>query len=107
MNANDSTTELEQPKLAELHESILDAETVERLFRDLAHCTRILQVMPRMASQVMIPDQSISLDAGRELLLSGQARGIQVRYCYEDAEWCDTLLRTPAGIRIVRIRHDP
>lgn len=106
MHQENCTTESEVPKLPELHEAILDADTVERLFRDLEMCTEIVEILPRFARNQMVTEQTISLAQARALLLNGQARGLQVRYRYGGAEWWDTLMRVPEGIRIVRIRHE-
>jgi hypothetical protein len=54
----------------------------------------------------MVTEQSLSLEQARQLLLEGRARGIQIRYHYDGADWWDTLMRTPQGIRLVRIRHE-
>lgn len=94
------------PSLPELHQSIIDNETVVCLFRDIAACTQVIEVLPRYASQQLIEDRSVSLDQGRQLLMEGQARAVQIRYRYDGAEWWDTLIRQPNGVKIVRIRHD-
>jgi hypothetical protein len=106
MSQDNSTVEQDQPKLADLHEAILDAATLERLFQDLAFCTEIIEIIPRYARHLLVAEQTVSLDQARELLLSGEARGVQIRYRYEGAQWWDTLMRTPEGVRIVRIRHE-
>lgn len=94
------------PKLPVLQQTVLDAATLEALFRDLAQCTQILGVIPKGAPQAYAAEKGISLDAAREGLVSGAFRGVQVRYRYENQEWCDTLLATPAGVRLVRISLD-
>lgn len=94
------------PKLPALQQTVLDAATLEALFRDLAQCTQILAVLPKGAPQAYAGDRAISLDAAREGLASGAFRGVQVRYRYDGQEWCDTLLATPGGVRLVRISLD-
>ena len=95
-----------EPKLPALQQTVLDAPTLEALFRDLAQCTQILAVVPKGAPQAYAPDRGIDLEAARAGLISGQFRGVQVRYRYEGQEWCDTLLATPGGVRLVRISLD-
>lgn len=93
-------------KLPALQQTVLDAPTLDALFRDLAQCTQILGVIPKGAPQAYATDRGISLEAAREGLASGAFRGVQVRYRYEKQEWCDTLLATPSGVRLVRISLD-
>lgn len=94
------------PPLPDLNEALLDEETVQALFRDLAACAEILEVVPKIADRTEVTGAKVSLAEGQALLAEGRARGLQVRYRFEGAEWWDTLLRTPRGIRLVRIRHD-
>lgn len=96
----------ETPKLAELHEAILDAETLGRLFRDLELCTTVIEIVPRAARHQMVVEPSLTLEEARNKILNGTLSGAQIRYQYEGADWWDTLIRTPQGVRIVRIRHD-
>lgn len=103
---NSEQPAIEAPKLVELQDAILDAETLECLFRDLELCTEILGVTPRRARNQMVPDVNITLTDAKTLLVSGAVSGLQIRYRYEGAEWWDTLMRIPTGIRLVRIRHD-
>lgn len=94
----------EQPlELPDLHQADLDDATVAALFRDLAACAQILEVQVKggaTARSSARPD----LDTARDLLLGGQVRAIQVRYAYQGAQWLDTLMRTPGGVRVVRMQ---
>jgi hypothetical protein len=86
-----------------LQQSILDAPTIEALFADIAAYTQLVSVLPKMAAGVQVAPQGISLVEGKEALLAGRLRGLQIRYFYEKRSWCDTLMQTPAGVRLVRI----
>lgn len=90
-------------KLPALQQTVLDAPTLEALFRDLAQCTQLLAVIPKGAPQAYVTEHGIDLDAAQTGLASGVFRGVQVRYRYDGQEWCDTLMATPAGVRLVRI----
>ena len=92
--------------LPELCEAGLDAGILAQLFDDIAGCTEVLAVLPKFADRRKVAEQSVSLSEGRALLASGEARAIQIRYRYEGAEWWDTLMNTPQGTRLVRIRHE-
>ncbi len=93
-------------QLAELHQAELDEATVDQLFTDIAALTQVIEVLPKYQSQVYAPDTPITLEDARELLRIGAVRGVQVRYRHDGAQWWDTLMRTPTGVRVVRIRHD-
>lgn len=93
-------------QLAELHQAELDEATVDQLFADIAALTRVIEVLPKYDSRSYAPDAPITLDEARELLRAGTLRGVQVRYRHDGAQWWDTLMRTPTGVRVVRIRHE-
>jgi hypothetical protein len=92
--------------LPDLCRTTLDEATLDQLFRDLEHCAEIIEIIPKYSDRRMVSEPAISLTEARDLLASGQARGVQIRYRYEDAEWWDTLKVSPAGVRLVRIRHE-
>jgi len=94
------------PDLPVTHESILDADTLNQLFEDVSQCTHLIEVIVKYGRHTQTPDANHTLAEAKQLLADGSARGIQLRYQYDGAQWWDTLMRTPAGTRIVRIRHD-
>ncbi len=94
------------PDLPVIHEAILNADTLNQLFDDVSQCTHLIEVIVKHDRLSQTPDANFSLEQARELFEHGSAMGIQLRYQYDGAQWWDTLMRTPAGTRIVRIRHD-
>ena len=99
----------EKLELPDLQQSTLDPETLAQLFTDLATCTEILEVIPKAMAQGYVPESSeIGLEEGQKMLLSGNVRGLQIRYRYQGSQWWDTLLPDVqhSGFRIVRIQHD-
>lgn len=96
--------------LPEINESIIDADTLHQLIHDISSLTEILEVIPKGAPERYVAEPgtaaNMSLTLGRDLLLAGEIRGLQIRYRHEGAQWWDTLIRTDDGIKIVRIRHD-
>ena len=100
-----SDTTTEDFRLPELTQSYLDADTLDALFADLAACTQVLEVVAKLAPTQMIPNQRLTLDDAHGLITNRKVRGVQVRYRYDGAEWCDTLMAGPDGARVVRIRH--
>jgi hypothetical protein len=94
------------PELPALHQSLLDDATLAALFRDLDACTRIVGVLAKRAARGQSDERPLCFDEARDAFLAGGLRSIQVRYLYNGEEWWDTLLRTPQGVRIVRIRQE-
>ncbi len=92
------------PSLPELREGWLDAPQVQALFGDLRACAKLLSVRTKGGTQMRAEAATSSLDEAEAALLEGRLHGVQVRYGYEGAYWCDTLVRTPRGVRLVRIR---
>lgn len=96
--------------LPELNQSIIDAPTLHQLVADIQSLTEILEVIPKGAPDRYVAEPgatpAMNIELGRDLLLAGEIRGLQIRYRHEGAQWWDTLLHTPDGIKIVRIRHD-
>jgi len=40
-----------------------------------------------------------------KLLCERRVRGLQLRYRFEEREWCDTLLALDSGVRLIRIER--
>lgn len=98
--------EVESPlRLPPLQQAVLDVPTTDALFRDLAACTKIHAVIPKYATRGYTAPESISLENARTRLAAGLLLGVQIRYGYDGHTWCDTLLRRPAGMTLVRIRE--
>lgn len=95
------------PPLPELQQAQFDAAELETLLRDIAACAEITEVIPKYSATGHVPDNAaLTLDDGRRLLLAGEARAVQFRYRYQEADWWDTLMALPGGqFRLVRIRH--
>lgn len=96
---------MDTPALPALHEAELDRPTVEALFADVAQLCRVLEVLPRGGARERARPAGIPLDLARDQLLAGEIAGVQLRYEHEGAQWWDTLMATPTGWRLVRIRH--
>ncbi len=101
-NAGTSDT----PQLPDVQQSLLDAEGVRRLIAEITQHAEVTEVIPRGNARQYVGEGSVTLEEGRDLLLGGCLTGLQIRYRYEGAVWWDTLLCTPQGVRVVRIRPD-
>ena len=91
--------------LPELHQNVLDSETLADLVADLKACAEILVVMPKAGPGYVAPKE-IDLEEGAKLLESGELRGLQIRYRYQNAEWWDTLINRDGNIHITRIEQN-
>lgn len=93
-------------RLPELREAVLDAAMLDELVRDLAALTSVHEVLLRGAPQELSSRAQRDVLELPPLLATGQIRAAQVRYRYDDKDWCDTLLATDAGVRLVRMCMD-
>lgn len=97
----------EEPEitLPPLQMAVLDAATLEQLFFDIEHAAELIGVQlkagPGYAAEADVP----TVARARELLTTGAVIGVQLRYRARGAVWCDTLMRTPDGVRLVRVEQ--
>ena len=100
-----TTSSTEPLRLPPLQQTVLDVATTDALFRDLGACTRIHAVIPKYADRRHTGTDTITLETARTRLAAGLLLGVQIRYGYDGHTWCDTLLRRPNGLTLVRIRE--
>lgn len=95
------------PPLPDLQQAHFDAAELDTLLRDIAACARIMEIIPKFSATARVPDNPVlTIDDGRRLLHSGEARAVQFRYHFESADWWDTIMALPGGMfRLVRIQH--
>ncbi|MGP1346134.1 MAG: hypothetical protein ACTS3F_05625 [Phycisphaerales bacterium] len=92
--------------LPPMSQAILDEAQLDALFADIAQLAHIDEIIIKSGPGRVNDDQRHSLDEARQLLRSGQARGVQIRYRHNHAHWWDALMQTPQGTQLTRIRHD-
>lgn len=90
-----------------VQEALLDEATTSQLFFDVAQAAELVDVVykgpgARRADPVTAASTPTLADAQRALA-SGHA--VQLRYRFGGEEWWDTLVRTTAGVRLIRISH--
>jgi ferredoxin-type protein NapG len=90
-------------ELPELREAELDEDGLRALFRDLETLTRIEEVRLKQAAGHRAGDAGTAPSDALALLLAARVRGVQIRYRYQGESWCDTILRSPRGHRVVRL----
>jgi len=98
--------EMPQVPLPDLQDAVLSTEQLEALFSDLAEHATIGEIIFKGAAteRVDARRKPTLVDAFAALRLD-TVRGVQVRYLHEGKEWWDTLMSTPAGVRLVRIER--
>jgi hypothetical protein len=94
------------PPLPLLVEGLLGDDEIEQLFAELASHARVLEVRAKSGPRDHASPERLDLDGAKRLLLTGATRAVQVRYHFDDAEWSDTLLRLPNGVRLVRCKAE-
>ncbi len=97
---SETLKELPQLQQVEVDDALLDA-----LVTDLTALTEILCVMPKAGAGRVVP-KTMPLAEGAKMLRENNLRGLQIRYRYEGDEWWDTLMQTPSGMRLTRIKQE-
>ncbi len=103
--SNPVTDTMNPLSLPPLQAALLDASTLQCLFEDLAAETSVDEILMKGAPSAYASGGPPSLAGALEALEQGEAVGVQIRYRYAGSAWWDTLLRTPGGVRLVRIEH--
>lgn len=89
--------------LPTIWDKLLDLSTLDQYFKDLATHAEIISVQEKQSPTEYVHENSLDLSVAREKVMSGEARAVQVRYRFEEQEWCDTLIRQASGIKLVRM----
>lgn len=95
----------DDPPLPDLQKADLHPDTLRELFRDVAEHTELVSVTLKGVAEQYTDERPVDLGRAEALLGAGEVRGVQIRYRFDGAQWWDTLMRTPKGVRLVRIRH--
>ena len=90
--------------LPELHGAELDDATLGAFLDDLESHAEVLEIQVKQGAHRHAEATPGTLREAWGLLRAGAARGVQIRYRYQGAEWRDTLLHAGGSTRIVRMR---
>src|SRR5947208_3518258 len=103
----DDTSSPPRPSLEipELEVVILDRPGVERVFVELAFETTVVGVLVKGGTTERARAGSPSLGTAREVMLAGEATGLQIHYVHLGVEWWATLIRAAGSTRLVRVRR--
>ncbi len=88
-----------------VHEAVLDDEAFERYLDDLRTCAQDLTVLTKAgASRLAEPvrDDPLQVIAA---FRRQEVPAVQIRYVFEQENWCDTLMRCPEGARLIRTKQ--
>ena len=92
-------------EIPELEVVTLDRAGVERVFVELAFETTVLGVLVKGGTSERARAESPSLGTAREVMLAGEATGLQIHYVHLGVEWWATLMRAAGSTRLVRVRR--
>jgi hypothetical protein len=93
----------EEIAFPELQDAILDRATLSQLFCDLSALAEVMEVRVKGGATALATDEVPTLARAHEVLASGEALGVQIRYRYAGRVWLDTLLQARGGVRLVRV----
>ncbi len=89
--------------LPDVRQVVWSLEQVEACFSDLERHAQVYRVQIRspQATAATAPQTTTLADA-LAALREQTATAVQVYYQFDEKKWCDTLMPTPDGIRVVR-----
>lgn len=87
-------------------QAVLDTSALERLLREIEQHADVLEIVPKFPQRGCLAEGPANLAEARKLLLFHSVRGVQIRYRYDGAETCDTIMMAPEGFRLVRIHPE-
>lgn len=90
--------------LPDLNDALIDAATLWQLADDVETHTELLDVRQKGGASRRADTAPVELREAFRSLERGQLFGVQIAYRFQDVEWRDTLMKTPEGIRIVRMQ---
>jgi len=88
-----------------LHRATLSHAQLHALIDDITQLCRVVAILPRSEGMIE-PIACDSPEAGKNMLLSGQIRALQIRYIFEGQEWWDTIISDGMGaFQVTRIEQ--
>ncbi|GIX00268.1 MAG: hypothetical protein KatS3mg111_3600 [Pirellulaceae bacterium] len=92
----------EQSGEAQVYSGRWARDQVILLFEELSRGTAIKQVQLRSRFPDQMANGVASLEDARAAFVSDHATAIQIRYEYQDALWCDTILPEQGSAQVIR-----
>jgi len=94
----------ESPDLPPLWTAELDEAGLDALLTDVELGAELLEVRLKRGAAERGEASSLGLADVRSAFAAGSVLGVQLRYRHDGTVWCDTLVRTPSSVRLVRAR---
>lgn len=91
------------PKLPDLQTGELSLDEVASYLRELRALETPVDVILKGAPRER-PRRTAGPDGLLERLSCGEVVSAQLRYVFQGASWVDTLMRSPNGVRLVRMQ---
>ena len=91
--------------LPTIWDKLLDPTTLDQYFKDLATHAEIISVQEKQSPTEYVHENTMDLSVALEKVMSGDARAVQIRYCFEEQVWCDTLMQHASGVKLVRMQQ--
>jgi hypothetical protein len=88
--------------LPTIWDKLLDAATLDQYFKDLATHAEIISVQEKQSPTEYVHENTVDMAVAREKVMSGTTRAVQIRYRFEEQEWCDTLMCQASGVKLIR-----
>lgn len=98
----DGAGKLMEP-LPDLYSDELDAAALSALIADIEAHAHVSEVLVKGAATVHATAVRPSFSQACASLSAGNIRAVQVRYRWDGRDWSDTVLRTTAGFKVVRM----
>jgi hypothetical protein len=99
------TVDQAAPPLAPVWEKLIDRPTLSTLFTELKSHARVISIREKGGPMQFAGEEVPDLTTVYSALLSGAVHAVQIRYAYDDEEWCDTLLQSHDGWKLLRMKQ--
>lgn len=96
----------DDPPPPPMSEATLDAAALDALLRDIGALVSLDEIIVKDGPGRVDDARVIGFEDAARMLRERSVRAVQFRYRHEGARWWDTLMTTPGGHRLVRVRHD-
>ena len=100
---NDNALVAEDIPLPRLQETVFNDEGLREYVSDLIALAESITVSEKLGPTVRAMSAQNDLKGAAERLILGQSVAAQVRYKFDEKAWCDTLMKTADGVKLVRI----
>lgn len=87
----------------DLHQAVLDDETLTALFADVRAFGSDIEALPRRKRRTLTEEKTLPLAEALAGLQQGDLLGVQLRYEHDGQRWFDTITRAADGWKIVRL----